>query len=48
MAASGSSGIQKNIPLQPSVRVKNDSSEAVHGVDDDHVEFDLDELKEQF
>ena len=37
----------QNIPLEPDVVIKNPVSEAVRVDDEDHVEFDLDELKEQ-
>ena len=37
----------QNIPLEPDVVIKSPVSEAIRVDDEDHVEFDLDELKEQ-
>ena len=37
----------KTVPLEPNVLVANEVHDAVEVDDTDHVEFDLDELKEQ-
>ena len=37
----------KTVPLEPNVLIANEVHDAVEVDDTDHVEFDLDELKEQ-